>query len=552
MKKIFFVFISFILVGLNACSSDDTKEKYPEIPHDPAKALQLTEFLPETGGMASQVIIKGSNFGTDPTKLKVYFNQKPAKVVKTIGNLAYVITPRLPGDTCVISVVIGKDSLHYEKPFYYQTLVRVSTISGVPSEKQTVDGTLVEARFDNPFYLVVDKEKNILVGEWKARARLINEERNSVVTLMNVSTSGEMMSGCTDYKNEVIYFPMNGMPYYYEFDPEQQWTPRRINPTIFPGDEIDLSGKYSFISGLLESGELFSPLRLTAEEAYIVLKEIEIYEEAGIMCRVPDWWRKKSNSIGITMKVGEKEPSKIGLSAIMDFSPSLNLDGEEITEAELKEFLKMAEGLVKYKGKWVEINKEKLKTVLEAFERVKDFAYDEELSLSDAMRMELNMNNILELPSDEIEVSVSNGQWLRKLRETMLHPDISKKINTVKTFHAKLREYQKKGYNWLNNMWQFGFGACLADDMGLGKTVQMIAFLEYHRVHTGGQALLILPTSLIGNWQKEIERFSPEMPYQILHKSDLKSSVPLQYKEGKFLYITTYGMAVRLDVSHEA
>ncbi|MDD4591302.1 MAG: IPT/TIG domain-containing protein [Parabacteroides sp.] len=253
MEKIFFVFISFILVGLNACSSDDTKEKYPEIPHDPAKALQLTEFLPETGGMASQVIIKGSNFGTDPTKLKVYFNQKPAKVVKTIGNLAYVITPRLPGDTCVISVAIGDDSLHYEKPFYYKTLVRVSTISGVPSEKQTVDGTLVEARFDNPFYLVVDKEKNILVGEWKARARLISEERNSVVTLMNVSTSGEMMSGCTDYKNETIYFPMNGMPYYYEFDPEQQWTPRRINPTIFPGDEIDLSGKYSFISSEIDS-----------------------------------------------------------------------------------------------------------------------------------------------------------------------------------------------------------------------------------------------------------------------------------------------------------
>lgn len=71
---------------------------------------------------------------------------------------------------------------------------------------------------------------------------------------MNVSTSGEMMSGCTDYKNEVIYFPMNGMPYYYEFDPEQQWTPpRRINPTIFPGDEIDLSGKYSFISSEIDS-----------------------------------------------------------------------------------------------------------------------------------------------------------------------------------------------------------------------------------------------------------------------------------------------------------
>lgn len=253
MKKYLFVFTVFILLGLNACTGDDTKEKYPEIPYDPAKPLQLTEFLPEKGGMASQVIIKGSNFGTDPSKLNVYFNKKKAKVVKTIGDLAYVITPRLPGDTCTISVAIGKDSLQYKTPFYYQKLVRVSTISGVPSEKATVDGTLVGARFDNPFYLVVDKEKNIIVGEWLARARLINEERNSVVTLMNVSTSGEMMSGCTDYKNEVIYFPMNGMPYYYEFDPEQQWTPRRINPTISPGDEFNLSGKYSFISSELDS-----------------------------------------------------------------------------------------------------------------------------------------------------------------------------------------------------------------------------------------------------------------------------------------------------------
>ncbi|MGI6048815.1 MAG: IPT/TIG domain-containing protein [Petrimonas sp.] len=252
MKSSLLVFIVF-LFGLSACTSEDTKEKPFEIPYDPTKPLQLTEFLPEKGGMASQVIIKGSNFGTDPSELRVYFNQKKAKVVKTIGNLAYVITPKLPGDTCVISVVIGKDSLQYEKPFYYQTLVRVSTISGVPSEKASIDGTLVEARFDNPFYLVVDKEKNILVGEWRARARLINEERNSVVTLMNVSTSGEMMSGCTDPKNEIIYFPMNGMPYYYEFDPEQQWTPRRINPTIFPGDDIDLSGKYSFISSEIDS-----------------------------------------------------------------------------------------------------------------------------------------------------------------------------------------------------------------------------------------------------------------------------------------------------------
>ncbi|MDD3751677.1 MAG: SNF2 helicase-associated domain-containing protein, partial [Tissierellia bacterium] len=128
----------------------------------------------------------------------------------------------------------------------------------------------------------------------------------------------------------------------------------------FKGDErklislistvIKAADKSSFISDLLESGELFAPLKLTTEEAYIFLKEIIIYEEAGIMCRVPDWWRKKSNSVGLSVKVGEKEPSNVGLSAILDFSPSLTIGNEEISEKELKEFLKMAEGLIQYKG----------------------------------------------------------------------------------------------------------------------------------------------------------------------------------------------------------
>lgn len=247
------VIMLILLVFCVSCKDKETDEGGAGDLYDPSKPVELTEFIPENGGMASQVIIKGANFGTDASKLKVYFNKKQGKVIRTIGNLAYILTPRLPGDTCTISVVIGEDSIQYDKPFYYQTKVHIYTVAGNPEEKKTLDGTLVESRFDRPFYLAVDKEKNIFIGEWPSRARIVNEERNSVVTLMNVSTSGEMMSGCTDTKNEVIYFPMNGMPYYYEFDPEQQWTPRRINPTIQPGDNIDLSGKYSFAVSEMDS-----------------------------------------------------------------------------------------------------------------------------------------------------------------------------------------------------------------------------------------------------------------------------------------------------------
>lgn len=334
-------------------------------------------------------------------------------------------------------------------------------------------------------------------------------------------------------------------------------TPLKNAIKEFDGDEkkllslistvIKVAEKSSFISELMESGELFSPLKLTAEEAHTVLKEMTIYEEAGILCRVPDWWRKSNNSIRLTVTVGEKEPSKVGIQAIMDFSPSLLIGDEVISEQELRAFLDMAEGLIQYKGKWVEINKTKLEAVLDAFEKAKDFSQEEGLSLGEAMRLELNMQKLLAVSIDEVDVSITNGQWFRKMKDSLIHPDTIQKVSIEPSFHATLRAYQENGYFWLNKMSQLGFGACLADDMGLGKTVQMIAFLEHQRVHIGGQVLLILPASLIGNWKKEIEKFAPEMPYQILHKSDLKGSESIEIRENGFLYITTYGMAVRLE-----
>jgi len=274
-------------------------------------------------------------------------------------------------------------------------------------------------------------------------------------------------------------------------------TPLKNALEEFDGDEkkllslistvIKAAEKSSFISELLESGELFSPLKLTAEEAHTILREITTYEEAGILCRVLDWWRKSNNSLRLSVTVGEKEPSKVGLEAIMDFSPSLFIGDEVISEQELRAFLDMAEGLIQYKGKWVEINKRKLEAVLEAFEKVKDFSDEEGLSLGEAMRLELNMNKLLDTSMDKIDVSITNGQWFRTMKESLLHPDTIQKVSIEPSFHATLRAYQENGYHWLNKMSHWGFGACLADDMGLGKTVQMIAFLEYQRVHLGGQ-----------------------------------------------------------------
>jgi len=239
------------LVVATACRKNQNKESVFE-PYDPSKPVQLTNFFPDSGGIATQVILKGMNMGTEAADLRVYFNKKRATVIRVIGDLAYVITPKLPGDTCVISVAIGKDSSVYGHLFHYKPRIQVSTITGTPhSPAATTDGTLVDARFANPYYLAVDQEKNILVGEWKARARLISEERNSVVTLLNTTSSGEMVSGTVNTEG-TFFFPMNQAPYYYEFNPNNQWLARRITPAK-TGGSFDFNGKYSFAFNDLDS-----------------------------------------------------------------------------------------------------------------------------------------------------------------------------------------------------------------------------------------------------------------------------------------------------------
>lgn len=333
-------------------------------------------------------------------------------------------------------------------------------------------------------------------------------------------------------------------------------TPLKNALVEFEGDEkkllalistvIKAADKSNFISQLMESGELFSPIKITIEEAYTILKELEVYEEAGIRCRIPNWWRRKSNSINLSIKVGDNQPLKVGLDAIMDFSPVLFLGEQSLTENELLSLLEMEEGLVQYKGKWVEIDKKKLNEVLEVFNTVKERVSGEKLSLADAMRMELNVKDAIKIPEYDIEVSVNHGRWYKEMLEKFRDPSKMEQVRIAPSLKATLRTYQEMGYQWLNYMSKLGLGACLADDMGLGKTVQMIAFLEYVRVNYGGKALLVLPASLIGNWQREIEKFAPQMPTQIIHRSDQKTPQPLEINNSAFLYITTYGMAVRL------
>jgi non-specific serine/threonine protein kinase len=310
---------------------------------------------------------------------------------------------------------------------------------------------------------------------------------------------------------------------------------------------IKASEKSAFISDVLTSGELYAPLGLTEKEAYGFLKDIEIYESFGIMCRIPNWWKKRNRNLGVKISIGNDKPSKVGLDALMDFRPEIYLGDRAITKEELNHFLQLSEGLLMFKGQWIEINKNNLEKISQAMDHMEGLLNNEGLSLKEVMQMQLGSSK--DLSHGEVAIEYTNGMWLQETLSNLKMP--SETVFKIEdTFKATFRDYQKIGYKWLLQMQHYNFGACLADDMGLGKTVQVIGFLEYVRKNQGGQGLLILPASLIGNWEKEIQKFAPDLAYKVLHSSKGKNSIE-EISADDFLIITTYGMVKRLELLKE-
>ena len=300
------------------------------------------------------------------------------------------------------------------------------------------------------------------------------------------------------------------------------------------------------IGEFMESGELFHPLRLTTQEAYQILKAVRDIEKTGILCRVPAWWKRQASSVTIQVTLGEQRPSFLGFDGILTMQPSLVVDGVTLTKDEIRMLLEQSEGLALLKGKWVEINHGRLQELLDHMDE-----YQGEISLLDALRMNTGMRN----PQDgEIDIgpTITNGKWLGELLYKLRQPSSMETREVPWDVHAKLRPYQETGYSWLEYMSELGFGACLADDMGLGKTLQVLTYLQARfDADPDERILLIVPASLLGNWEKEAAKFTPALPVQIIHGLPAATMEMMAQQADAFLNITTYSMAGRLKKLQE-
>jgi len=321
--------------------------------------------------------------------------------------------------------------------------------------------------------------------------------------------------------------------------------------------------KSVFLKNIVDSGVIFKPLAWSASDAYEFLKDIVFFESAGIVVRVPNWWNpKKPPRPMINVTIGKKDVNTLGMDSLLDFDMQLTLPtGEALTQSELKKLFSGTENLVQIKGQWVQVDNEKLKQVLSHWKSIERQVQNDGLSFSEGLRLLSGFSQ--QQLADELPEMISSwstvieGDWLNQTLGRLRHPDESgiNKLQQIlkKYLSAELRPYQQRGVQWLWWLYNMRLGGCLADDMGLGKTIQVICLLlliKYNSSSDRRTHLLVLPASLLDNWQVEIKRFAPSLSIWIVHGS--ADNIGQPDFSTVDLVITTYGTLNRVSWLNEA
>lgn len=253
---------------------------------------------------------------------------------------------------------------------------------------------------------------------------------------------------------------------------------------------------------------------LTSESEKLLLLGVEIL--------LPSWWEslKSANMrLKAQVKSGSSGPSFVGLDALLNFEWRVSMNNVDLSEAEFRRLLEENRRIVNINGQWMKLDPEfirRMQTLMEKADkegmRVQDLIQqqllygDDEIAGEDVVDEENDPNVFARI---QIELHPKLRNFVENLVDLSELPD----LDVPDALVGELRPYQRKGMNWLYFLREYGFGACLADDMGLGKTIQLISYLLLvkERNSEAGPALIICPTSVLGNWQKELEKFAPSL-----------------------------------------
>ena len=332
---------------------------------------------------------------------------------------------------------------------------------------------------------------------------------------------------------------------------DEVWSNRnRVN---LPNAKIHLLqelGAAAKVSKIIEKA-LFKPnpykADLTDEEVIeFISKDSFLLKDSGFSIQIPKIVPAKINESKVRIKFKAADKFKIGGTGMLgdqlfDFDYSVALGEVELSEEEFYELSKSKEKLVNVKGKWVEVNNIEIKKII-------DFLNNRE-KMSLAETITLNSSNELGLEIDDVIVPKEFKAHMAGLFDFKSIEDVKVPENFVGT----LREYQKEGLNWMTFLRKIGFGGILADDMGLGKTIQAIAYLLLLNDEKNIQkkdrvpSLVICPTSVIGNWEREVQIFSPTLKVNVYHGSSRLNKKEFINKIKEYDIVISSYSTVRVD-----
>ena len=316
------------------------------------------------------------------------------------------------------------------------------------------------------------------------------------------------------------------------------------------------------LADLGRAAKLFPPLEgglwdarpegvdLTTGEAYAFLKEAApLLIESGFGVTTPAWWDRRSPRLplGMSLRLRGRHQTAAsagiatglaGLDAIVEYEWQLALGDQELDREEFKRLVERKVPLVQVRGYWIELRPEQVAVAQKALQTPEKGI----MPLRAALRLALGAEE------DETVLPVLKvvGEgWLSQLVGGDEEPV---EVPTPAGFHGVLRPYQQRGLTWLSFLSDIGLGALLADDMGLGKTIQLLALLQRNRELTPDRppTLLICPTSVVGNWRRECERFTPSLRVLVHHGGGRATAEELAREAAGYdLVISTYGLAYR-------
>lgn len=298
---------------------------------------------------------------------------------------------------------------------------------------------------------------------------------------------------------------------------------------------------YSLLEVLFEYNMQIDEIDITTEQAFRFLKEDAWSLHAcGYHIIVPSWWTSKGRlKAKVKMKAtknssgaGDTPTSYFSASGLIKFNYQYAIGDHIVTPEEWRQLIQSKSELVYFRGSWVEIDlaeMQKMQKLIETSKKDKNSG-----GIKDLLTMSAD-DELYEVELDtEIEQMISRLQNKDKLEQ----------LASPSSLQATLRPYQERGLSWLSYLENLGMGACLADDMGLGKTMQVISLLLNNpKDHAG---LLVAPTSVVGNWMREIQKFAPTLKCLVHHgtkrsKQDDVQTLVTEYN----LIITSYGLVRR-------